>query len=206
MQAGKTFPSCGGVTNRGRGWSTIALPPFPPHEAAFPTGGGISPQRKALSYAVDPVDSDRLYAGNGAEVFRSDDGGCTWKTVFSLSSNPALVPPCGPYASYVESVAVGPTAASRDRVYAQVVTMSSSWEALWTCLFGSTDGGKSWSLLTDVTSPEGASPALGVGQLLIAPSDPSNLYLTRRIEGLTNTDSLFVSSDAGATWQVVDAG
>lgn len=67
----------GNVVARTDGWSSIHPP------ASLPGLRGVAP---------DPQAVGRIYAYNATTVARSDDGGCTWTTVFDAPATTAKVP------------------------------------------------------------------------------------------------------------------
>lgn len=189
-------PMCRGTVERlTGGWTIIGLP------NSAPVLPGV-PAANISWYAADPVDPNRIFVADRASVLRTDDGGCTWKTVFSIRD----VPPSGAIAqcegaddtcSEIYSLDVGPTAESRERVYIQVRT-SVFGQGGWTShLFFSDDGGESFSPLDD-PSLDGLMSKTGIGELIISPAQPNDLYLVREDLPYQN---LFASEDAGATWK-----
>lgn len=105
------------------------------------------------SLAVDPRDSDRVYAGWEGSVQRSEDGGASWETVLEPEGYP-----------YFYGLAVSPNAPGR--VYAAGARNDPSLQDLvfrW-----SDDGGESWSTLRE----EGAG---GVLSMLL--TDREEVYL-----------------------------
>jgi photosystem II stability/assembly factor-like uncharacterized protein len=165
-------------------------------------------------YAIvsDPHDPTTFYAAtNGRGIFKSTDGGGTWKNIckgmpFGVAPKKVVVDPLDPNVIYTE----GDTA-----------------------LFKSTDGGASW---VSATSGLGEGPFYG---LAINPSDPSILYvgsghkifqtsnggqswrvITPELENgqfalvvdpktpqviYSLSDGLSKSSDAGANWTSIDS-
>ncbi len=102
----------------------------------------------AIDLAMDPKDPDTLYAtfwqvyrrpwklwsgGEGSEIFKSTDGGTTWK---NLTENPGF--PRGPLGKITVTV----SGADSQRIWANV-------EANRGGLYMSDDGGSSWNLIND---------------------------------------------------------
>ena len=207
------------VQRTGRGFSVIAMPP----------GKWITPlpwdEPKALYFGVDPADPNRMFSANTATVQRTDDGGCTWKEVFRLpllTSGAPTIPCDGalwagssqfwqPGCAYIGDLDVATGLDGTKRIYVQVwtawvttLTLPPWLQSGWTSwIYRSDDGGETFELLLHPTSPDGTDSAKGAGELFVAPSDPSTLYLIRQDDwatGLASGTRLYVSRDAGDTW------
>ena len=188
-------------------WTSISPPVFPPDALA----GGFLQPNAIFSYAVDPVNPNRIFAADLDTVMRSTDGGCHWEAVFSLwePTVDAALPGCpGISGEYVEassggcsriySIHIPPAANGPGRVYLQVASKLNAYlpQSGMTTIFVSENGGDSFSAWRD-PSPDGVASLVGVGELAIAPSDPQTLYLLRG----NGVSSLFSSNDGGHTWQ-----
>ncbi|HUX10216.1 MAG TPA: glycoside hydrolase, partial [Terriglobia bacterium] len=165
---------------------------------------GLRDGQQIPALAVDPHNPDRVFAavlghpfGPNAErgIFRSTDGGKTWKKVFYVNQNTGG-----------DDVAIDP--ANPNIVYATL------WEARqgpWEDhnsyggteggIFKSTDGGDTWHRLAN-----GLPKGLVQAYIAIAPSQPSRLYATvaTNLEGGYQTGhglGIYRSDDAGATWR-----
>ena len=135
-----------------------------------------------LAIAISPHSDDVVFAGTSSGVFKSSDGGQSWKF-------------CGLAGEGVLALAVHPTIATR--VYAGIDRLRPGTGGV----FVSIDGGDSWSEarsgLEDPAYPE-TSPNfryLPVTSLLIDQRDPNTVWA-----GTGENDGLFKSSDGGATW------
>jgi photosystem II stability/assembly factor-like uncharacterized protein len=152
--------------------------------------------------AVDPDDPDTVYVGAIGDpfgpgpdrgVYKTTDGGQTWENVLSISEE------IGIYGLTLEP-------GDPDVVYA------SAWRAErkpWTIISGttveegagiykSTDGGESWTQLT-----EGLPTGLvGKIDLSISAADPERVYAL--LEAPEPDEGLYVSDDAGASWELVN--
>jgi hypothetical protein len=111
-----------GVTNV---WKTTSLVTTPVWTSAAGTGITGLPLVPVNAFIIDPVDSDRLYAGTDIGVYTSPDGGATWSpfgtglpkvAVFDMALTPG--PPAGRKVRIAthgrgmwEIAAMGPTAA-----------------------------------------------------------------------------------------------
>ncbi len=187
-------PSCTGVTKRGGGWSTIALPDLP--ENPLQTDG-----RYATSYVVDPIDPKTIFYGIRNRIFRSADGGCSnnWDEVLSPDDFPAF--PCLDGADfndtlYVQSMSMA-TGKDGSRIYAQVTNQTDyiTYD-LWSCVLASDDGGASWTSLAG----QSAEMLGGIGELYVDPHDPDSILVTRSSRISLVSGSIFVSEDGGASW------
>jgi photosystem II stability/assembly factor-like uncharacterized protein len=165
---------------------------------------GLRDGQQIPALAVDPRDPNRLFAavlghpyGPNEErgIFRSSDGGQTWKRVLyvdpSTGGSDVEVDPAHPdtvYASLWES-RLGPW------------EDGNQYGGAHGGLFKSTDGGDTWHSLT-----RGLPADLVQIQVAIAPSDPDRLYATvatTRQGGYASGEGLGVyrSDDAGEHWR-----
>ncbi len=145
---------------------------------------------------VDPRDSKVVYvaaqgplwgAGGERGLFKSTDGGKTWKSILNLSENTG-----------VSEVVLDPS--NPDIVYA------ASWQRrrhVWTLINGgpesaiykSTDGGATFNKLRSGL-PGGDLGRIGLD---VSPVDPRVVYAT--VEADTEGTGIYRSSDRGATWE-----
>ncbi|HVS03806.1 MAG TPA: glycosyl hydrolase, partial [Thermoanaerobaculia bacterium] len=157
--------------------------------------------------AVDPRDPDRVWVGSGENnssrssygglgVYRSDDGGETWRFVGLGDSD------------RVGRILVDPR--DSNRVYVAVLGR------LYTPggprgLYRTTDGGASWQLVLDTADEEGRT---GVVDLVMDPRAPDTLYAAawerfRRpwdfVEG-GDGSGIYKSTDGGDTWTRLGGG
>jgi photosystem II stability/assembly factor-like uncharacterized protein len=165
--------------------------------------GGLNDGQQIPALAVDPRDPNRVFAavlghpyGANEErgIYRSTDGGQTWKKVLSKDANTGG-----------SDVAIDP--AHPDVVYAALwESRLGPWEdgnqydGTHGGLFKSTDGGETWKPLT-----KGLPESLVQIQVAIAPSDTDRIYAT-----LSTTDEgaygsakglgVYRSDDAGENW------
>ncbi len=145
---------------------------------------------------VDPRDSKVVYVaaegplwgpGGDRGLYKSGDGGKTWKAVLTISENTGVV-----------DVAIDPT--NPDVVYAaayqrrrHVFTLIDGGPE--SAIYKSTDAGVSWNKL------KSGLPTVDMGRIGLAVSavDPSVVYAT--IEAADGKGGIFRSNDRGATWE-----
>jgi hypothetical protein len=178
-------PGCGsrqgvqtGITGT---WTSYAAPSFDTGPAAV------------LTHAVDPADPRSWWVTNGLQVRRSSDGGCSWRTFFTLPLVPSTDLPVDRLTDRIRALSV-----SSKHVYAAVEVGA---EAGIVGLQNGTDEGGSATSSTVVlagidelvaTAPL-AFPAGVPGPLVAAPSDPRTAYAVA--DGFINA-----TRDGGASW------
>ncbi len=146
--------------------------------------------------AIDPRDSNVVFvaaqgplwsAGGDRGLYKTTDGGKTWKQVITISENTG-----------VTDVVIDP--ANPDMMYA------ASWQRrrhFYTLINGgpesavykSTDGGNTWARVRSGLPPGD----LGRIGLSISPADTNVVYATVEASGVLS--GIFRSSDRGATWE-----
>jgi photosystem II stability/assembly factor-like uncharacterized protein len=144
---------------------------------------------------VDPRDSKVVYVaaegplwgpGGDRGLYRSADGGKTWKAVLTISENTGVV-----------DVAIDPS--NPDVVYAaayqrrrHVFTLIDGGPE--SAIYKSTDAGATWNKLKN------GLPSVDMGRigLAVSPADPNVVYAT--IEAADGKGGIFRSDDRGANW------
>ncbi len=134
---------------------------------------GIPSDRQIYSIAIDPVNTNTLYAGSGFSdgIYKITDGGSTWVTTSTglyLTSSTDIV-------TILEVDPKNPST-----VYAGVVGTDSA-------LYKSTNSGQSWQVIEDIP----------VSILTIDPKNSSILY---QAIGSRFSQSLSQSTNGGLTW------
>jgi hypothetical protein len=139
-----------------------------------PAGGSV------YCLVPDPSRPATLYAGTAEGVFKSDDGGATWRAASA-----------GMPSARVQTIAIDPSATST--LYAGTLTPDGV-ESVG--IFKSADGAASWTVINDgLFDPlTGISP-LDVWSLAIDPKNPGTILAGSRFS------EIFKSVDGGLTWQ-----
>lgn len=141
----------------------------------------VAQQRKAPSFEhvhalTMAADGRSLFLGAHTGLFRSEDGGRTWKKVALSEKHPHL-----------DVMTVTPNPKDFKTIY--VGTHEAG-------IFKSTDGGSTWK---QVNNGLGGMDANG---LAVDPNNPSKLHVAIRDKG----DGIYRTSDGGAKWTRVDDG
>jgi photosystem II stability/assembly factor-like uncharacterized protein len=153
-------------TNGGSSWSADSA--------------GLSSDSPILSLAIDPTAPATLYVGTASGLYKSMDGGQSFRT--------RLVD------GYVSQVVVDP------KNPANVYAISNG---LGVTFYKSTDGGAHWTIHFILAIYNIAQAY----SLLIDPQNPATLYVSTNDDLLTGLASGVVkSTDAGTTWQVASEG
>jgi photosystem II stability/assembly factor-like uncharacterized protein len=146
--------------------------------------------------AIDPRDSNVVYVaaqgplwgpGGDRGLFKTTDGGKTWKNILSISENTG-----------VTDVAIDPE--TPDTLYAASYQRR---RHVWTLINGgpesaiykSTDAGATWN------KPRAGLPTAELGRigLCVSPVDPNVVYAT--VEASDKRGGIFRSTDRGSSWE-----
>jgi photosystem II stability/assembly factor-like uncharacterized protein len=163
---------------------------------------GLANGQQIGGLAIDPKNENRVFAavlghpyGPNTErgIYRTVDGGKTWKQVLYKDENTGAV-----------QVTIDPN--NSMIVYADLWAArlgpweNGAWNGAGSGLFKSTDGGDTWQQLTN------GLPAVeqGLGRIgfCISPSNSNRLYAT---VDATEQGGIYRSDDAGATWQLMSS-
>jgi photosystem II stability/assembly factor-like uncharacterized protein len=165
---------------------------------------GLRDAQQITAILVDPKDANRVFVaaeghpyGPNAErgVFRSNDGGQTFKKVLYKDENTGAADiafdPANPQTIYAALWAA--------RVAPWEVRSGASIYTAGSGLYKSTDGGDTWKPLTQ--GLPGASEGLGRIGIAVAPSEPKRIYVSAEA---TKGAGVYRSDDAGETWKQVN--
>jgi photosystem II stability/assembly factor-like uncharacterized protein len=162
---------------------------------------GLRDGQQSSAIMVDPGDPDRVFvavlghpygANEERGVFRSTDGGKTWKKVLYKDENTGAIAlafdPRNPQTIYADLWAAR-----------QGPWENGQWRGEGSGLFKSIDGGDTWKQLTKglPTTKEGLG-RIGFG---VAPSDPKRVFATIDAPKL---GGVYRSDDAGESWERVN--
>ncbi len=148
---------------------------------------------------VDPTDGTKLYAAAGSNVFKSTDGGISWRNASQGLPQPPTITVPG-----VPQITVQVSALAIDLrvpaiLYAGLTIIpqpTTAFNSVGGGLFRSLDGGETWT-------PTGLAN-VGVKSILIDPTDPKVLYAVVISSGSYGTpNSIRKSTDGGASWAVL---
>ncbi len=153
----------------------------------------IDPQNPKTIWAGTGENNNQRSVGYGDGVYRSDDGGRTWRNTGLKTSE------------HIGMIAIDPR--NSDRVYV------AAYGPLWSKggergVYRTSDGGKTWDRILYV------SDHTGFNEIHIDRSNPDRLYATahqRRRHTFTYISggpesALYISNDAGKTWSKVTNG
>lgn len=130
---------------------------------------------------LDPKIPSTLYVGAIRGVFKSTDGGATWREANTWLTEPL---------NEIENVASIDVLVINPLVPSTLYAMSKTGK-----VFKSMNGGENWRALTINL---GVMHPLHVSSLAIDPQVPSTLYA-----GMKNGDGVFKSTNSGASWSAV---
>jgi photosystem II stability/assembly factor-like uncharacterized protein len=192
-------------TDGGQTWEGVPLPP------AGPPLNEFTPRSRAFGLlGADPGDARVLFATGAAPLYKSTDGGTTWRVVLTAGqledlkrdSSASQEPATEGIGFHTLAVAVSP--ADRTRVYAEV-----AWLGHYAPygLLESSDGGETWTLQQKVAYSTLCNVTVLI--LMAHPTNPRRLFrATDCLAGRNFGSSLAQSSDEAQTfgpfWEVSD--
>jgi len=179
-------------------WKTIndgtTWTPVFEHEGAYSIGTVVlDPKNPAVIWVGTGESNSQRSVGYGDGVYRSEDGGKTWKNLGLKTSQ------------HIARIVIDP--AHTETVY--VAAQGSLWGPGGDRgVFKTTDGGRTWSNVLAI------SPNTGVTELVMDPRDPQVLYAAayqRRRHVWTLIDggpesALYKTTDGGVTWTKLTSG
>jgi photosystem II stability/assembly factor-like uncharacterized protein len=155
-----------------------------------PVNTGLLPNGVTIqSLAIDPVNSDTIYAGNDvggrgrAQVFKTTDGGGSWRDSW-LPPSPLVI------AATIYALVIDPSNPSV--IYAATLNPDTG-VSNQPGAFKSQDGGQTWTGLQGLWGPDHRY----LKSMVIDPIHTSNLY------ALSLYGDFWKTADAGTTWQAV---
>jgi photosystem II stability/assembly factor-like uncharacterized protein len=141
---------------------------------------GNLPSSSALSLAVDSSSPPMWYAGGSGGVFRSADGGQTWKPTAQIGTLSCRLGDAGPFCG-VTSLAIDP------------VHPATIYAGTNQGIYRSDDGGESWASAADLPNRR-RDLGFGVDYLAIDPFHPSHIFTASNC-------SMFRSFNGGQAWE-----
>ena len=182
----------GGVwktSNAGTTWTAIF-----DNEASYSIGAiALDPKNPLVVWVGTGENNSQRSVSYGSGLYKSEDGGRTWKNVGLKTSE------------HIGRIAIDP----KDSNIVYVASQGPLWgPGGERGLFKTTDGGKTWKNILSI------SENTGVTDVVIDPNDPNTIYCAsyqRRRHRWTLINggpesALYKSTDAGATWNKLRAG
>ncbi len=166
-------PRCG--VKEGR-WRILRAPSM--------KGGSVT-----TGFAIDPIAPNRMFATNGTEVMRSENGGCDWRKALNVTELPAFQ---SPLSGNVKVKEFGLAERGARRTFLLVEEQTAAVARPHVVI--SNDGGGSWQV-SDTGLPPAGTPVL----LRVAPSSPDVAYLVVDVAGAAV--ALFATTNGGTTWE-----
>lgn len=186
-------------------WTSTRVPRFP----AESQDGAEVVEQDIGAYAIDEKNPSRMFVTNGRSVMRSTDGGCGWKSVYSLPTIETTV------SRLITSIEIGGAKDLYLTVASEVdpgittqlgpLRPDQLLSAFPVTVLHSADDGRTWNEGL-IPTPIGGWPVLRV-----APDRPEVVYLAIQMGVQVQSSSpqletfrtlVYRSGDAGATWEL----
>ena len=179
-------------------WKTInagiTWTPVFDNEASYSIGAiALDPKNPLTVWVGTGENNSQRSVSYGNGVYKSDDGGRTWRNVGLRTSE------------HIGRIAIDP----KDSNIVYIASQGPLWgPGGERGLFKTTDGGKTWKSILSI------SENTGVTDVVIDPNDPNTIYCAsyqrrRHMWTLINggpESAIYKSTDAGATWNKLRAG
>jgi len=137
------------------------------------------PVGEVVDVVIDPTNTQVVYAGSGAGVYKSTDGGSTWTKMNNGFRYPRIT-----------ALAIDPS--NPQTLYAGVEDTAAP-------IYKTVDGGATW---TSIGNWIRSAP--DTTDVTVSPTDPSTVYMSAWYGGLQW--GVLVSHDAGESWHPMNAG
>ena len=165
-------------------WTSIG--PGPISNGQTPGSNPVS--GRIVSIAPDPTNSNIIYlAAASGGVWKTTDGGNSWTP---LTDNQVT--------TVMGSIAVTPS--DPNTIYAGTGEPNGSIDSFYgQGILKSTDGGSTWSLITD----NNTFFRKAIGKIVVSPTDPNTVFAMvggGGANGLGGNFGIYKSTDGGATW------
>jgi photosystem II stability/assembly factor-like uncharacterized protein len=179
-------------------WKTInagiTWTPVFDNEASYSIGAiALDPKNPLIVWVGTGENNSQRSVSYGSGLYKSDDGGRTWRNVGLKTSE------------HIGRIAIDPKDSNVVYVAAQGPLWGPGGDR---GLFKTTDGGKTWKNILNI------SEHTGVTDVVIDPNDPNTVYAAsyqrrRHMWTLINggpESAIYKSTDAGATWNKLRTG
>jgi photosystem II stability/assembly factor-like uncharacterized protein len=171
-----------------------------------------------LTLTADPLHPGTLYAGTDTAVYKTVNGGRSWRPFnqgLFLPNRRVCYRPVGarPYCVWLPTGTPGTTSWNRDNGWVLDVAVDPIhgnvvYSATSDAVRKSTDGGRTWKIVLvprQTRSERVRGLVSGVTRIAIAPTRPESIYATTHVF-LNGETAIYKSTDGGRTWQVTGGG
>ena len=181
---------CYWSADSGANWAYSSYPPFP-GKTLSTTALCIHPSNKKIVYASGFTSIDRR--NFQLVLFKSTDGGATWEysTPFAETDIQARV----------YNITISRTDPNQMYICGYRIVYMNPFHLNQGFLFKSSDGGETWSDLSDAVDPNMSEYHQSFRGIAVDPTDATRIYLASPY-----SNGLFYSTDSGASWDLVEMG